>query len=67
MDLTEAEGLADLLAADTEQQRALALQNVSGLLRHAGNDWRNRLLRCMAHIEVRHSGVAMFSVNTFVD
>lgn len=52
MDLTEVEGFADLLAADTEQQRKLALQNASGQLNLACQAWRKELLNCMAHLEV---------------
>jgi len=47
------EGFADLLAAETEQQRVQALENASGALSKATHAWRQRLLRCMAHIEAR--------------
>lgn len=53
MGLTEVEGFADLLAADTEQQRVLAVQNASGQLHTTGQAWRKELLNCMAHLEVR--------------
>ena len=51
MDLTVAEGLADLIAAETEGQRRLALQVASGTQRELYTGWRQRLLRARAFIE----------------
>ncbi|OYR19658.1 tRNA uridine-5-carboxymethylaminomethyl(34) synthesis GTPase MnmE [Brucella thiophenivorans] len=51
MDLTIAEGLADLIAAETEGQRRLALQVASGSQRQLYTDWRQRLIRARALIE----------------
>jgi len=51
MDLTIAEGLADLIAAETEGQRRLALQVASGTQRALYTEWRQRLLRARAFIE----------------
>ena len=51
MDLTIAEGLADLIAAETEGQRRLALQVASGAQRELYTDWRQRLIRARALIE----------------
>ncbi|MDR6432819.1 tRNA uridine-5-carboxymethylaminomethyl(34) synthesis GTPase MnmE [Brucella pseudogrignonensis] len=51
MDLTIAEGLADLIAAETEGQRRLALQVASGAQRQLYTDWRQRLIRARALIE----------------
>lgn len=51
MDLTIAEGLADLIAAETEGQRRLALQVASGTQREIYTEWRQRLLRARAFIE----------------
>ncbi|MGU3400095.1 tRNA uridine-5-carboxymethylaminomethyl(34) synthesis GTPase MnmE [Brucellaceae bacterium D45D] len=51
MDLTIAEGLADLIAAETEGQRRLALQVASGSQRELYSEWRQRLLRARAFIE----------------
>ncbi|PQA74201.1 tRNA uridine-5-carboxymethylaminomethyl(34) synthesis GTPase MnmE [Brucella oryzae] len=51
MDLTIAEGLADLIAAETEGQRRLALQVASGAQRELYTEWRQRLLRARAFIE----------------
>jgi tRNA modification GTPase len=51
MDLTIAEGLADLIAAETEGQRRLALQVASGAQRQLYTDWRQRLVRARAFIE----------------
>lgn len=51
MDLSEVEGLADLLAADTEGQRRLALAHAFGHLGQAVEKWRARLVRAMALLE----------------
>ena len=51
MDLTVAEGLADLIAAETEGQRRLALLVASGTQRELYTGWRQRLLRARAFIE----------------
>lgn len=51
MDLTEVEGLADLIAAETEMQRRLALEQSSGSLSGLYEDWRHRLVRARALIE----------------
>jgi len=51
LDLTEAEGLADLIAAETEQQRRLALRQVEGRLKDLYEGWRQDLIRSGAHLE----------------
>lgn len=51
MDLTAAEGLADLVAAETEAQRAQALRQAGGALGRIYEDWRARLLAAQAHLE----------------
>lgn len=51
MDLTIAEGLADLIAAETEGQRRLALQVASGAQRQLYTEWRQKLIRARAFIE----------------
>ena len=51
MDLTEVEGLADLLAADTSEQRKQALNQMDGVLRVYYERWRTELLGCLAHTE----------------
>ncbi|MEE4338857.1 tRNA uridine-5-carboxymethylaminomethyl(34) synthesis GTPase MnmE [Erythrobacter sp.] len=51
IDLAEAEGLADLLAAETELQRSAAISNASGALSRRVEDWRDRLLELSAQIE----------------
>ena len=51
LDLTEAEGLADLVAAETEVQRRQALRQLKGELGGLYEGWRQRLLRCLAHGE----------------
>jgi len=52
IDLTEAEGLADLLAAETEFQRRSAMARAGGALRARLDDWRDRLLALSAQTEV---------------
>jgi tRNA modification GTPase len=51
IDLAEAEGLADLLAAETEMQRAAALENLSGTLSRKVEGWRARVLALSAELE----------------
>jgi len=51
MDLTEAEGLADLIDARSEGQRAQALQNMDGALRKTYEAWQSSLLDALAQIE----------------
>ncbi|MEQ8371358.1 MAG: tRNA uridine-5-carboxymethylaminomethyl(34) synthesis GTPase MnmE [Alphaproteobacteria bacterium] len=51
MDLTEAEGMADLVAAETEAQRRQALRQMEGGLSQTYDDWRQRLTRLLAHVE----------------
>ena len=52
IDLTEAEGLADLLMAETELQRRSAMARAGGALRRRLDDWRDRLLELSAQAEV---------------
>lgn len=51
LDLTEAEGLADLIHAETEIQRKQALLQANGTLSKLYNDWRKRILHVIAHLE----------------
>src|SRR3712207_8484463 len=44
IDLAEAEGLADLLAAETEAQRRSALALAGGALSRKVEEWRQRIL-----------------------
>ncbi|WP_025657941.1 tRNA uridine-5-carboxymethylaminomethyl(34) synthesis GTPase MnmE [Rhizobium sp. IBUN] len=51
LDLIEIEGLADLIAAETEMQRRLAVEQSSGGLSSIYNGWSDRLTRARALIE----------------
>lgn len=51
MDLTEVEGLADLIAAETEAQRKQAVRQMGGALGRLYDDWRKRLIHMRAMIE----------------
>lgn len=51
MDLTAAEALSDLISAETEQQRRMAVANADGRQRELYQSWRNSLLRARALIE----------------
>ncbi len=51
LDLTEVEGLADLIAAETDAQRRQARALASGGLSHQLADWRQRILHARAMIE----------------
>lgn len=52
MDLTEVEGLADLIAAQTEYQRRQAMRLVQGEASQRTEDWRNDLIHALALLEV---------------
>ena len=51
LDLTEAEGLSDLIHAETAAQRDQALLQSAGALRERYDGWRASLLRAMAYVE----------------
>ena len=51
IDLNEAEGLADLLSAETEWQRRAALHMVGGAFSKAVEDWRETILSLSATVE----------------
>ena len=51
IDLAEAEGLADLLIAETELQRQSAQAMSGGALSRVVNDWRERVLELSAAVE----------------
>ena len=51
MDLTAVEGLADLVAAETEAQRRQAYQQLRGLLGDRAETWRQRLIEALALVE----------------
>ncbi|WP_298335723.1 tRNA uridine-5-carboxymethylaminomethyl(34) synthesis GTPase MnmE [uncultured Erythrobacter sp.] len=51
IDLAEAEGLADLLEAETELQRAAAISNASGNLSGKVERWRDTVLQLSAQVE----------------
>lgn len=51
IDLNEAEGLADLLAAETEWQRRSAAAMAEGAFSRAIEDWRDELLSLSAQLE----------------
>jgi tRNA modification GTPase len=51
MDLVEVEGLADLISAETEMQRRLAMEHAAGGLSGLYNGWADRLTRARALIE----------------
>jgi len=51
LDLTEAEGLNDLIHAQTAAQRGQALRQMDGELRSLYDGWRSLLLAHLAHLE----------------
>ncbi|MEX0851812.1 MAG: tRNA uridine-5-carboxymethylaminomethyl(34) synthesis GTPase MnmE [Bauldia sp.] len=51
MDLTQVEGLADLVQAETEAQRRQAVKQAGGRLGALYEQWRGRLVRARAMIE----------------
>ncbi len=52
MDLTEVEGLADLIAAETTEQRRQALRIQTGAVSRRSEAWRQALLRARALVEL---------------
>jgi tRNA modification GTPase len=53
LDLVEAQGLGDLIAAETENQRALAYARLEGGLTQQVEGWRERLLDLRAEVEAQ--------------
>lgn len=51
LDLTAADGLADLIDAETALQQKVALQQMSGTLFSLYDEWRNSLVSMLSHIE----------------
>ncbi len=51
LDLTQAEGIADLVAAETEAQRRQALGQMEGALHRLYDGWRARLMALRASVE----------------
>jgi tRNA modification GTPase len=51
LDLTQAEALSDLIAAETEAQREQALGQAGGRLRDLAEAWRDQLVQTMAQLE----------------
>ncbi|MDE0942862.1 MAG: tRNA uridine-5-carboxymethylaminomethyl(34) synthesis GTPase MnmE [Alphaproteobacteria bacterium] len=51
MDLTQAEGLADLIAAETEAQRRQAQRQMNGALGGLYEGWRGDLIGSLAYLE----------------
>ena len=52
LDLTEAEGLDDLIHADTDRQRRQALRQLKGLLGDKARNWRQQIIEALALVEV---------------
>lgn len=51
LDMTQVEGLADVLAAETEAQRRLALAQLDGSLRQHFGRWRGSIIQALAMTE----------------
>lgn len=51
LDLTQAEGVADIIEAETQMQRVQALKQMGGALSSLTQSWREKLLRILAHLE----------------
>src|SRR5262245_61279358 len=54
LDLAQVEGIADLIAAETEMQRRQALRQVEGALSRRLESWRTDLTRVLARPEADH-------------
>jgi tRNA modification GTPase len=53
LDLTEVEGLGDLIAAETAAQRRQAYRQLKGLIGDRAEAWRQRLVEALALVEAR--------------
>ena len=53
LDLTEVEGLADLIAAETPAQRRHAFRQLKGLIGDRAEAWRKQIIEALALIEAR--------------
>lgn len=51
MDLTEAEGLADLIDAETSEQQKYAIRQLSGNLKNLYSSWREDLVKTLSYLE----------------
>lgn len=51
MDLTEAEGLADLIDAETKEQQKYAINQLSGNLKNLYSSWRKNLVEVLSFLE----------------
>jgi tRNA modification GTPase len=51
LDLTEVEGLADLIHAETQAQRVQALRQLGGALGRLAREWRQQLIAALAAVE----------------
>lgn len=51
MDLTEAEGLADLIDAETKEQQKYAIRQLSGNLKTLYSSWREELVKTLSFLE----------------
>ncbi len=53
LDLTEVEGLADLIAAETPAQRRQAFRQLKGLIGDRAAAWRRQIIEALALVEAR--------------
>lgn len=51
MDLTESEGLADLIDAETKEQQKYALRQMEGNLKNLYSSWREQLVKVLSILE----------------
>ena len=51
IDLTEAEGLADLIDAEASEQQKYALQQMEGNLKNLYSSWRSELVKVLSYLE----------------
>jgi len=53
LDLTEVEGLADLIAAETPAQRRHAFRQLKGLIGDRAEEWRRKIIEALGLVEAR--------------
>lgn len=62
LSLTEVEGLADLLDAETSEQRVQALRQMDGHMKRQFDECREMLVQCLAHMEVVIYSICLFAL-----
>ena len=63
LDLTEVEGLADLIAAETPAQRQQAFRQLKGLIGDQAEAWRRQIIEALALVEASGCETVLWSLS----